>query len=188
MAGQAPRQLTWQRSFTRERKDMMFQRGELLVAQSQMRLLGCKQEVQPNTAHLIEEHNTLPRGYDARMLILTEEPMPRIGVYFRCQVEAGQILTPDLVFQCDFAPGATAAERRSAPEVRLALEQMRQLTQYCGALSEEKVFEDDGVTVASKEIVPQLSSFTTILCQHCHRPMPLKSFSTYSLRACEKGD
>lgn len=187
-AGQRPRPMTWQKSFTRERKDMMFQRTELLVAQSQMRMLGCKQEVAPNTAHLIEDHQTLPRGYDARMLILTEEPMPRVGIYFRCQVQAGQVLTPDLVFQCDFAPGATAAERRTAPERTLSFSQMRELTQQCVGLSEEKTFEDDGTTVAHKEIVEQMASFTSIRCQHCHRPMPLKSFSTYSLRACEKGD
>ena len=70
----------------------------------------------------------------------------------------------------------------------LTFDQMRQLTQYCGALSEEKVFQDDGVTVASTEIVPQLQSFTNVECQHCRRPMPLKSFSTYSLRQCTKGD
>lgn len=187
-AGQPPRPLTWQKSFTRERKDMMFQRTELLVAQSQMRLLGCKQEVGPNTAHLIEDHHTLPRCYDARMIILTEEPMPRVGLYFRCQVQAGQVLTPDLVFQCDFSEGSTAAERRTAPERMLTFDQMRELTQQCVGVSEEKTYQDDGVTVAHTDIVPQMQSFTSVRCQHCHRPMPLKSFSTYSIRAVEKGD
>lgn len=169
------RPLRWRRDWQQERRDMMFRNGELIVAQSQMSLLGCKRDIHPNTRHMIEEHDSLPFGFDARLLTLTEEPMPRCAVYFRWRPDAGQMLTPDLVFQCNFSEDASAEQRRTAPERRLSVEQFMEITQYCvkatGDLESEMV-----------------ETYTSILCQHCNRPLPAKAFSTQSLRAVEKGD
>ena len=165
----------WRNDWVSERRDLMVRNHELLVAQSQMKLLGCKKELLPNTAHLIEEHDSLPMGFDARMLILTEEPMPRCAVYFRWNPEAGQMLTPDLIFQANFPPNATAAERRCSPEVRLTEEQCREIVQYCtkstGNLETEMV-----------------ETYTSIACQHCRKPLPAKTFSLQTLRSVDFGD
>lgn len=169
------RPLAWRNDFQMERRDMMFRVTELIVAQSQMKMLGCQRELEPNTQHLIEDHHTLPKGYDARLMTLTEEPMPRCAVYFRWNPEAGEKLTPDLVFQGRFPPNATAVERKQAPEVELSVNQFLELTQYCthstGDLNTELV-----------------DSYTSLLCQHCARPLPARTFSSQSLRQVEYGD
>ena len=168
-------QVQWRNDWVTERRDLMFRTGELLVAQSQMKLLGCTKELEPNKAHLIEQHDSLPMGFDARMLILTEEPMPRCAVYFRWNPEAGQMLTPDCVFQCKFPPNATAAERRGAPEVKLSVDQFREITQLClnstGDLQTEVV-----------------ETYTSLKCQHCGQPISARAFSTQSLREVSPGE
>jgi hypothetical protein len=163
----------WQAVFVSERNDLVFRTDELISAQSQMRLLGADSEVRPNTVRLIEDHYSVPPGYDARMILLREEPLPRTALYFRWDPRGGQKLSPDLVFQCKFGPEATAAERKAAPEAKLSPEQFEYLTR--------KNFHEQAVD-------GHVISFTGISCQHCLTPIPLRALNTLTLRRVEKGD
>ena len=167
--------LRWNTNWINERRDMMFRNTELLVAQAQMKMLGCEREVLPNTAHQIEEHHTLRKGYDARLLILTEEPMPKCAVYFRWNPTAGEVLTPELVFQMQFSPTMTAAERRNAPGLSLTEGQFMEVRQYC--------------TYETGDTLTQgVETYTSLRCQHCHHPISARAFSTQSLREVLLGD
>ena len=119
----------------------------------------------------MRRHATLPEGFDARLLVMQETPLPRIALYFRWQPMAGDMLTPEKVFQCVFLPDASMAERTRAPERRLTEEEF---------LYVRRMRVDGEIPTVTRE--------SLIACQHCHRPLPLRAFNTLTLRECFKGE
>lgn len=161
--------LRWRNDYVRERNDMVFRETEIDAALSQMAVLGAKDATpEQGIAWLVENHRSLPPGFQARMLVLLEEPLPRIAMYFRWHPESGEMLTPDKVFQCEFPPGARARDRRTAPARTLSGEQFNTIFRH----------EDQGY----------VTSMSMLTCQHCKEPLPLRTFSTLTLRACDLGD
>lgn len=154
--------------FIQERPSVVFRAFQLDSAYAQIDLLGGKPTV---GAQVIERHHSLPFGYDARLLFLQAIPLPRIAIYFRAEVKAGEQITPDKAFQCLFMPGASAAERRCAPE--------RKLT-------------EDEFSYVTRGPDPQFAGFRSLdsilRCQHCQTPMPISAFTTLTLREVEKGE
>ena len=157
----------WRRKWTTERNDLMFKPEGLDSAYAQMNRLGV--DTPKVGAYLVEkDHPSLPYGFDQRLVLLTEEALPRIALYFRWRPDAGEILTPDKVFQCAFRAGSTMGERRTACEIRLSPEQFQQLVRR----------NENG----------HILSLSTIQCQHCAQPIPIRGFNTLTLRECEKGE
>ena len=160
----------WQTKWENERNDLVFKPAFKESAFAQMALLGVEE---PNIGqHLVEKHRTLPPGHDGRLVILTEEALPKTAVYFRWRPDLGEMLSPDKIFQCVFGVDATPAERRYAPEIRLTEDQCRALIRHNSA----------------KEATFAVETFTTIRCQHCYKPLPAAALSTASLRETEKGE
>lgn len=156
----------WRRKWNTERRDFIFKPEGLDSAYAQMNRLGW--DSPKCGAHLVENHDSLPFGFDKRLILFTEEALPRMALYFRWRPEAGEVLTPDKAFTCAFREGSTMAERKTAYEIRLSPEQFNQLLR-----------KDDGGHIVS---------LSTIQCQHCMQPIPLRAFNTSTLRDCEKGE
>lgn len=159
--------LVWRTDYERERNDMVFRRHELDFALSQMVQLGVPNP-EVNAGFIAENHKSLPPGYDARFMFLREEALPKICMYFRWRPGSGEMLTPDRVFQCEFPPEAGAKERWSAKAVTLDEDQFHHIFRRA----------DRGY----------IESMSMLSCQHCHRPLPLRAFSTLTLRPCAIGD
>jgi hypothetical protein len=156
----------WRHRFQSERNDLLFRAIQLVSAKEQMVSLGVSD---PDLgSFVVEGHASLPPFTDARLLILTEEPLPKTAVYFRWQPMANEVLTPDKVYQCNFAPDMPAHERVQAMARQLSDAEFVELTQA----------NDAGM----------LRAWSAIRCQHCHRPLPLRAFNTSTLRECEYGD
>lgn len=156
----------WRHTWQLERGDLMFRAIDLPFAFGQMEKLGI---VDPKLGvFVVENHPSLPIGFDARMAILREEPLPRTCLYFEWRPDAGEQLTPDKVFQCIFRPDMTAAERATAPRIGLDPTLFKQLMR-----------------------VPKAEGFvgeSLIQCQHCGQRLPLRTFNTLTLRECAQGD
>lgn len=159
----------WQKirgNFVRERNPVVFRSQQLDSAYGQMECLGGVPKLGSQEIH---KHESLPPRAAARMLVLLETPLPKIALYFRGKPEAGDMLNDDNVFQCIFLPGANMAERRNAPERRLTTEEL--------ALIRRRVDVDNLFTRDS-----------LLKCQHCHRELPMRTFSTITLRECFRGE
>lgn len=165
------RPVEWRIGWENEMPDRIFRPNQLESALSQMVTLGAKDDVQPDTGRVVTDHPTLPPGYEARLMILRKEPMPKTAIYFRWNPERGEMLTPDKVFQFNFTPDMPAEERCTKAMARnLTEEECRVIVQACGT---------DG---------RMRESFSVIRCQHCHRPLPLSAFSRQGLREVLRGD
>ena len=165
-------------SFVNERPAVVFRPEQRAAMLEQVDLLGGDAEAarkgltgQRASAQLVRRHATLPEGFDARLLVMQETPLPRIALYFRWQPMAGDMLTPEKVFQCVFLPDASMAERTRAPERRLTEEEF---------LYVRRMRVDGEIPTVTRE--------SLISCQHCHRPLPLRAFNTLTLRECFKGE
>lgn len=157
----------WRNCWQMERPDLVFGKNNLVFALGQMADLGVKEPMVG--VSIVEKHPSLPVGFDARLLHLREEPLPRTCLYFDWRPAAGEQLTPEKVFQCLFTPYMTAAERATAPRMSLPPDLFTQLMQVPR--------EGEGFIGVS-----------LICCQHCARPLPLRTFNTLTLRECAQGD
>lgn len=156
----------WRADWQPERNDFVFKANQLDNALAQMNMLGVEN---PGLGyHIVLKHPSIPVGFDARRLLLTEEPLPKISVYFRWEPMAGELLTPNNMFQKIFPPDASAAERRTAPERILSEEECRSL------------IDRRGGTVHTE--------FSLLKCQHCMQPIPLRTLTTLTLREVDCGD
>lgn len=161
-----PCRAEWAAMWQPERNDFVFKASQLDNALAQMNMLGVEN---PGLGyHLVLKHPTIQVGFDQRRLLLTEEPLPRIAVYFRWEPLVGEVLTPANMFQMIFTAGSSAAERRCAPQRMLSDEECRSLLDRRGG-------------VVSTE-------FSLLKCQHCMAPIPLRALSTITLREVCVGD
>jgi hypothetical protein len=178
----------WRARFERERNDLIFQPNQLDAALAQMRALGVGEPAVGNW--IVRENDTppppLPPGYDARLAMLSNEPLPRIAVYFFWKPESGELLTPEKIFQMAFHPDMTAAERKAAPMRRLTEQQCRELVQYNPSGKAQRPVDDSGNVDSGWARNVQVLS--TIHCQHCQEALPLRTFSTLTLREVALGD
>ena len=153
--------------FVGERNPTIYRESQLDAAYAQMDLLGGDPRL---GAQMVTKHHSLPPGCDARLILLLKVPMPRIAMYFRWCPEVGEMLTPDKVFQCVFAPGSTQAERAAAAERQVTPEEFANITRKF----------DPNFGLVTRE--------SLIRCQHCHEPLPLRAFNILTLRQVEKGE
>ena len=163
------------RTWERERSPVTFRTTEFKSALDQLAALGVPE---PQTGEFVLDHTqtpALPPGYDKRRVRLSSILLPRTALYFRWEPSTGQVLTPDLIFQCNFKPDATPHERATAYEIPISPEA------YTTVIRRNETWSElPGVR--------QLATSTLLKCQHCHRALPLKALSTTSLRRVEKGD
>lgn len=156
----------WQHKLQPERNDMILRAHQRDFGLNQMAALGVKDPDLGNYA--VQRHPSLPVGYDLRLLMFSQEALPRIAIYFRWRPDSGEVLTPEKIFQMAFQPGMTAAERKQAPMITLTPEQCDRIIQ-----------RNDGGLI--EKTVP-------IRCQHCHEFLPARTLSTLTLREVELGD
>lgn len=162
---------SWRTCWTAERTDLFFRQFQKDSAYAQMNRLGVQE---PGTGmFVVEGHPTLPIGTDARRLWFREESMPRTSLYFRYRPLAGEKLTPNNVFQCVWSPNATPDERRACRQVRF--------------LTPEEFLE---ITYTNESAVALgiTGMWSSLRCQHCYQPIPLRALSTLTLREVELGD
>jgi hypothetical protein len=154
---------------------MVFRPGDFVSAVSELHYRGVTKDAEVNTVHLLEGSaaKRLPLGYDARRVFLLQMPLPRTAVYFRWNPQAGQVLTPDLVFQCDFSGRETAADRKLATETALTKDQVKYYLRH---------------NMHPKEPDGHIVTYSLIKCQHCRQLLPLKALSLSLLREVDKGD
>ncbi len=161
----------WARLYKRfslsEGSPRIYRLGQLESAYAQMVVLGGRAEI---GSQVVERHESLPPGCDARLIALLAVKPPRTALYFRCKVGAGDMITPEEAFQCIFHPGSTMAERRNAAERQLTAEELSYVTR-----------RPDPVAMG-------MTRDLLIRCQHCRRPLPLSALNTLSLREVEKGE
>lgn len=166
---------TGQRVWTRERNPSIFREGELIPAKDQLVALGAPPEFGDYTLEA-DRTTGLPPGMIARRVRLSRILLPRTAVYFRWRPEMGvEQLTPHNTFQCLFMPGATAQQRRCAPERRVTEEEF---TEVIAGLPAPNTDPARGLR----------TSVSKMRCQHCHQPLPLRQFNALTLREVEKGD
>ncbi len=160
----------WRSAWKIERNDYVFYPQQLAAAYAQMNILGAQE---PGLGvHYVENHPTIPHGFTKRRIMLTQEALPKLAMYFRWRPETGEQLTPNNVFQAMFPPNASAAERRNAAARPLTPDEF-------GTLMQIQQTADGPRSVGS---------MTLLTCQHCQRPIPPKALSTLTLRECEFGD
>jgi len=164
----------WQVCVIPERTPLHFKLFERESAVAQMHACGVKDGNLGR--YSVHDQSLLPMGFDQRVVVFSEVALPRIAIYFRWWPESGQVLTPDAVFQCKFDLAMSAEGRRQAPEVTFTPEQLRTL----------RLVNESNTPGTMGDAV--ITAYSIVECQHCHKPLPIKSFSTLTLRACEKGD
>lgn len=158
----------WRAGWDTERNDQIFRTFQKEAALDMMGRLGVDTP-EVGKPKVVEKHPSLPPGYDARLIWLTLEKMPKSALYFRRRMGAEPLdPTFDCVFQCDFAPGSTMSERRAAPQRALEPDQFKYL-----------ISRNDG---------GMIHTYAPIRCQHCGAEMPLKGFSTLGLREVDLGE
>lgn len=162
----------WVTDWETERRDLVFRENELQSCLSQAYTLGWENPVAGHACEIEQRgdrRHAIPFGYDTRFVGIVIEALPRTAVYFRWEPTAGQILTPDLIFQCVFRSDDNAHTRATAVEFQLTEAQLNTLfRRYAADLPG--------------------SLITSIPCQHCGKPLDLKAFNTLTLREVEKGD
>src|ERR1035437_7697388 len=81
----------WRSAWKVERNDYVFYPKQLAAAYSQMSILGA---AEPGLGvHYIEGHKTVPKGFTKRRLMLTQEALPKLAMYFRWRPESGEMLS-----------------------------------------------------------------------------------------------
>jgi len=184
-----PKHATWWTpdQWQAERSDMIFRTHEFLSMLAQLSACGVPgdriedlEKAIPegkvgNAVITVEDPEVTYGGrspaFPLRRIFLNRQQLPRTALYFRWNPEANEVLTPDKVFQCYFPAGATPSERHSAAEIPLSGEMFSVISRRGSA-------EGD-------EYYDQVSS---LKCQHCQEPLPLKAFNTKALRVVDKGD
>lgn len=158
----------WAEGFQNERRDLIFRVNQRDSALSYMASLGVKEPKEGN--HVIEApHPMIPVGFSARLIMFHAKKMPRTAIYFPMRPGQNEELTPDKAFQCVFAPGSTAAERRTAPQFPVPEEQLK---------ASLNVADASGL----------VQSYSDIKCQHCMQRIPLRDYNLTSLMEVELGD